>query len=183
MKRGFDILLSLGFLVILSPIILAIAAWIWAGDRGPVFYRQTRVGRGGETFGLFKFRTMVPDADKIGSWSTAEGDPRITKVGRLLRRTSLDELPQLLNVLRGEMSLVGPRPFVPAQEADHSPEDWRRRCSVRPGITGPSQVRSGEIDAGGRLFWDLDYVERHGVLRDLGVLWATAGRVIGLKNR
>ena len=106
----------------------------------PVLFRQTRLGLHGREFGMFKFRSMVKNAASIGPYFTSDNDPRITRVGRFIRRTSIDELPQILNVLRGDMSLVGPRPDVPAQRALYSDADWAQRCSVRPGITGLAQA-------------------------------------------
>jgi lipopolysaccharide/colanic/teichoic acid biosynthesis glycosyltransferase len=139
-KRAFDLLgASLG-LLLLSPLMLAIALAIRFDSRGPVFFRQQRVGRHGVPFGIHKFRTMVADAPRRGPALTVGEDPRITRVGRWLRRTRLDELPQLLDVLAGTMSLVGPRPEVP-QYVAHYPVALRERVlSVRPGITDPSSL-------------------------------------------
>ena len=117
MKRVFDVALSLLALVLLAPVMLVVAAAIALESGRPVLFRQQRVGRGDREFGLYKFRSMVKDAAAIGPYHTASNDPRITRVGRFIRRTSLDEMPQLLNVLKGEMSIVGPRPDVPAQRA------------------------------------------------------------------
>src|SRR5437588_8097893 len=109
-KRAFDLVASALGILILSPLLLFISAWIKLDSKGPVFYRGTRVGRFGKSFRIFKYRTMVMNADKIGGSSTPDDDPRLTRIGKLLRRYKLDELPQLLNVVTGEMSLVGPRP-------------------------------------------------------------------------
>ena len=141
MKRLLDVMLSLLALLLLSPLMLATAVAIALETGFPVLLRQRRVGRGGVAFGMLKFRSMVKNAAAIGPHYTSSDDPRITRVGRFIRRTSLDELPQLLNVLRGDMSLVGPRPDVPAQRAEYSEADWTERCSVRPGITGLAQAR------------------------------------------
>jgi lipopolysaccharide/colanic/teichoic acid biosynthesis glycosyltransferase len=129
---------------------------------------------------MFKFRSMVKDAASIGPYFTSGNDPRITRVGRFLRRSSIDELPQLLNVLRGDMSLVGPRPDVPAQQALYRPDDWALRCSVRPASPawrrprcGPRPRRSSGCAA------DLDYVRGPGVWRDLRILCLTLGRLTG----
>lgn len=134
-KRLFDILTTSVALVVLSPVFLAIAILIRIGSPGPVFFRQKRVGFGFKPFWVHKFRTMVPDAASKGSitWG-GSGDPRITTVGRVLRRTKLDELPQLVNVLKGEMSLVGPRPEVP-EYVDLFREDYREILKAKPGIT------------------------------------------------
>ena len=178
MKRVFDLLVA-GVALLLLALPMFVIALLVMGDSGrPVLFAQTRVGRGGRTFRLLKFRSMVVDAEARGPQRTASGDPRITRIGRILRRTSLDELPQLINVLRGDMSLVGPRPDVPAQERDYAPADWSLRCSVRPGLTGLAQAlyRSRATPAQ-RLQADLDYVRRHGLGRDLVILWLTARQV------
>jgi len=134
MKRAFDVLAAVAGLAVLLPLFIVAGALIKA-DGGPVFFRQARVGWKGSIFYIFKFRSMVPDAEKLGSLVTAQYDPRITRVGRFLRRTKLDELPQLLNVIKGDMSLVGPRPEVPYY-VEMWPEDARREIlSVRPGVT------------------------------------------------
>jgi len=134
MKRLFDILFSALGLLFLSPIFLIIAILIKREGRGPILYRGVRVGKFGKTFKIFKFRTLVANAEKIGGPSTADDDPRITKVGRLIRKYKLDELPQLINVLKGEMSFVGPRPEVPFYVKMFTEEE-RTILSLRPGIT------------------------------------------------
>jgi len=180
MKRVMDIVIAALALLILSPLLLATAAAVALDSGFPVLFRQTRVGREGRTFGMLKFRSMVQDAAAIGPFHTAANDPRITRVGRFIRRTSLDELPQLLNVLRGDMSLVGPRPDVPAQRALYTPEDWQLRCSVRPGITGLAQaVLRSEATPEQRLDLDLRYVREHGLGLDLRILAWTVGRLAG----
>ena len=143
-------------------------------------FRQTRLGLRGREFGMYKFRSMVKNAAAIGPYHTAEGDPRITPVGRYLRRTSIDELPQLLNVLAGDMSLVGPRPDVPAQRALYSEADWAERCSVRPGITGLAQalLRSDATEVQ-RLALDLRYAREHNLWLDLRIVAWTLGRLSG----
>ena len=133
-KRLYDILLSTVGLVLLCPVLLLLCILVKAGDGGPIFYRQRRVGRGGELFGIWKFRTMIVDADKKGLGITKGGDSRITPVGRFLRRFKLDELPQLWNVLHGEMSFVGPRPEVPRYVELYNPEQ-RAILNLKPGIT------------------------------------------------
>lgn len=133
-KRVFDLIFSVVGLVLFLPFGLVIALAIWVSDRGPVFFRQVRVGLGGRTFKILKFRTMVMNADKMGPSVTKDRDPRITSIGRLLRRTKLDEMPQLWNVLVGEMSFVGPRPEVPRYVERYTPEQ-RRLLELKPGIT------------------------------------------------
>ena len=180
MKRLIDIVLSMAALVLLSPLLVAAAVAILVEDGRPVLFRQTRVGQGGRAFGMFKFRSMVRDAASIGPWHTATDDPRITRVGRFIRRTSIDELPQLLNVLRGDMSLVGPRPDVPAQQALYQPADWAARCSVRPGVTGLAQalLRSQATQAQ-RLELDLRYVREASFWLDLRIIGWTVARLGG----
>src|SRR3989344_8024225 len=134
LKRLFDLLLSSVGLVLLSPVILVLAFLIKLHDRGPVFYRGERVGRKGKIFRIYKFRSMVVNAEKTGVSSTAKEDPRITPIGRFLRKTKLDELPQLLNVLTGEMSIVGPRPAV-KKFTDLYTNEEKALLTLRPGIT------------------------------------------------
>ncbi len=178
-KRGFDLVAALLALLLLSPLLLGAALAVWWDSGRPVLFVQPRVGRGGKTFALYKFRSMVVDAPRLGSHSTAANDPRITRVGRVLRRTSLDELPQLFNVLRGDMSLVGPRPDVPAQRANYTAEQWALRHRVRPGITGLAQAlyRSAATPEQ-RLAADLDYARNPSLRRDLHILWLTVGQVL-----
>ena len=180
MKRALDLIGSASAIVLLSPIMLGVALAIFLTDGLPVFFRQKRCGLHGKTFELLKFRSMVRDAEKIGGHSTAAGDKRITPIGAFIRRTSLDELPQLFNVLRGDMSLVGPRPDVPAQKEDYSQEDWSVRCSVRPGITGLAQAKfRSQATFGQRVDADLDYARNHGVKRDLAIIIQTITRLFG----
>lgn len=180
MKRAFDMVLSLLGLVVLSPLLALAAASIAIESGRPILFRHTRLGLGGREFGMYKFRSMVKDAAAVGPWHTASDDPRITAVGRFLRRTSIDELPQLLNVLKGDMSLIGPRPDVPAQRVLYSDTDWAMRCSVRPGITGlaQAQLRSEATEAQ-RLALDLRYAREHGFWLDLRILGWTLARING----
>jgi lipopolysaccharide/colanic/teichoic acid biosynthesis glycosyltransferase len=137
-KRAFDVAVSLAAIIVLIPVLVVIAVAVKLDSPGPVLYRQERVGRNGR-FRLLKFRTMVVDADRLAPNVSATGDPRVTRLGRFLRRWYLDELPQLLNVLRGDMSLVGPRPETPEFVALLTPEE-RRLLTVRPGLAGPSTL-------------------------------------------
>jgi lipopolysaccharide/colanic/teichoic acid biosynthesis glycosyltransferase len=180
MKRLVDIVLAGLALLLLSPVLLATAlAVAWDSGR-PVLFRQERVGRGGRTFGMLKFRSMVRNAAAIGPFNTAAHDPRITRVGRFIRRTSLDELPQLVNVLRGDMSLVGPRPDLPVQRSLYDDADWALRCSVRPGITGLAQVElRSEGTEDQRRALDLRYVREQSLRLDLRILARTFGRLGG----
>src|SRR5437773_11394427 len=139
MKRSFDLIFSLLGLIVLAPVFAAVAVAIKIESAGPVFYRGVRAGRYGKAFRIFKFRTMVMNAEALGSASTPEDDQRITQVGRFLRKLKLDELPQLLNVLRGEMSLVGPRPQVPWAVNLYS-DGERALLAVRPGMTDYASI-------------------------------------------
>jgi lipopolysaccharide/colanic/teichoic acid biosynthesis glycosyltransferase len=138
-KRLLDILLATTALLIVAPVLLVCAIAIYLDSRGSVFYSQWRVGQNAAPFRIIKLRTMIPGADGKGPRLTASGDPRITKVGRILRRTKLDELPQLINVLRGEMSVVGPRPELPEYVSKYTAGE-RKIFEVKPGITGPASV-------------------------------------------
>jgi lipopolysaccharide/colanic/teichoic acid biosynthesis glycosyltransferase len=159
LKRTFDVVASAIGLVVLSPVLLTLALLVQLSSPGLVFYRATRVGRYGQTFKLFKFRSMVVNADQIGPAVTGAGDPRVTPVGRFLRRTKLDELPQLINVLRGEMSLVGPRPEDPRYVALYSDEQ-REILNVRPGITSLASVRYRNEEAAlAGADWEQHYIE------------------------
>ncbi|WP_240980376.1 sugar transferase [Ramlibacter agri] len=175
-----DVLLAAIALVLLSPVLLLVALAVALESGWPVLFKQQRVGQGEREFGIYKFRSMVKNAAAIGPYHTSANDPRITRVGRFIRRTSLDELPQLLNVLKGDMSLVGPRPDVPAQRALYTPQDWRLRCSVRPGITGLAQaLLRSEATTEQRRDLDLRYVREHSVGMDLRIMALTVGRLAG----
>jgi lipopolysaccharide/colanic/teichoic acid biosynthesis glycosyltransferase len=146
-KRCFDLLLTLPSLVLLAPVFALLAIWIKLDSSGPVFFRQERVGRQGKTFRIFKFRTMCLNAEALGRQITVGEDPRITRLGSCLRKSKLDELPQLLNVIRGEMSLVGPRPEVPRYVALYPPEVRVRVLSVPPGITDFASIEYRDENA------------------------------------
>ena len=180
MKRLIDIVLSLAALVLLSPMLLVIAVAVMLDSGLPIFFTQTRVGLRGREFGMFKFRSMVTGAASTGSYFTSINDVRITRIGRFIRRTSIDELPQIINVLLGEMSLVGPRPDVPVQKSLYAPEDWVRRCSVRPGITGLAQVLIRSVGTHQcRLDLDLRYISEMSALADIKIMWMTLARLDG----
>lgn len=179
LKRFIDIAVSLGAVLALSPVLVVVAILVSVGSPGGAFYHQTRVGRGCRTFRMLKFRSMVANADQIGGYETNAGDVRITPIGRFIRRTSIDELPQLLNVLGGSMSLVGPRPDVPAQEELYPSADWAERHQVRPGITGLAQALSrGTATLEERRALDLRYVREQSVLLDLKIIWWTVRQVL-----
>ena len=180
MKRVFDIIVCVFALLVLMPV-LALASLAVAFESGlPVFFKHERIGRNGQPFGMFKFRSMVKNAASIGPYFTTGDDPRITRVGRVIRRASIDELPQLINVLLGDMSLVGPRPDVAAQRSLYTDAAWAERCSVRPGITGLAQaVQRSEGTQESRLALDLQYVREHSLWFDLKIMWLTLSRLSG----
>ena len=174
MKRAVDLLGAGVGLTLASPVIGLAALAIKLDDGGPVFYRQRRVGRHGEDFDLVKLRTMIPGAETEGAgWAVDYADPRITRVGRVLRRLSVDELPQLWNVLHGEMSLVGPRPTLAYQVEQYTPRQ-RRRLDVKPGLTGWAQVNGrAELSWAKRIELDVWYVEHRSPLLDFRILART----------
>ena len=190
-KFVFDRVAALLLLVLASPVLVAAALAVWLEDRGPVFYRQERVGFRGEVFRIWKLRTMVTGADRMVEELMAandghgrllfkkRNDPRVTRVGRLLRRTSIDELPQLINVLVGQMSLVGPRP-LPGNDIGEYSDTARQRFQVRPGITGLWQV-SGRTQGNWQdtIDFDLRYVACWSLWLDLKILLLTLPAVIG----
>ena len=175
MSRALDVVLAAMLLVVTAPLLALAAIAIRLESRGPVFYRQLRVGREGEPFELWKLRTMVPGAEAMGAGVyVIEGDPRITRVGRKLRRFSLDELPNLVNVLRGEMAIVGPRPTV-QEQVDRYTERQRRRLEVKPGITGWAQINGRtSLPWPERIELDVWYVEHRSMRLDLRILSRTA---------
>jgi lipopolysaccharide/colanic/teichoic acid biosynthesis glycosyltransferase len=173
-KRAVDLLGAGAGLALASPVIGLAALAIKLDDGGPVFYRQRRVGRHGEDFDLVKLRTMVPGAETEGAgWAVDYADPRITRVGRVLRRLSVDELPQLWNVLQGEMSLVGPRPTLAYQVEQYTPRQ-RKRLDVKPGLTGWAQVNGrAKLLWTDRIELDLWYVEHRSAWLDLKIIART----------
>lgn len=179
MPRAFDIAVATLALLVLSPFLLVAALAIKLGSRGPVFYRQRRVGLDGREFEMLKLRTMVQGSDPVGVGTVVyRDDPRVTRAGRFLRRTSLDEVPNLVNVLRGEMAIVGPRPTIPAQVDDYT-EFQRRRHEVLPGITGWAQVqgRAG-IPWEERIELDVWYVDHRSLALDARILARTVWLVL-----
>lgn len=189
-KRVFDLIFATAGLALLAPILLGIALWIKLDSRGPVFFRQQRVGRFGVPFRIHKFRTMREDAPSLGPQLTIGADPRITRAGRFLRSTKLDELPQLLDVLFGTMSLVGPRPEVPRYVAMYPAALRAKVLSVRPGITDPASIEYRDESAllaaaadpervyveqvmPAKLHRAAQYVEQRSMLGDLRLIGAT----------
>ncbi|MFO0935871.1 MAG: sugar transferase [Gemmataceae bacterium] len=190
-KRTFDITFASIMLVMLLPVFAVIALCIKLTDRGPVFFIQKRVGKNGVLFPFVKFRSMLVNAEALKAKLAAQNDhganavtfkmkkdPRVTWIGRLLRKSSMDELPQLWNVLRGEMSFVGPRPAVPAEVAKYTPEQ-RARLAVTPGLTCTWQVEGrGDIPFEGQVQMDLDYIARRSVRFDLSLILRTVPAIL-----
>ena len=192
-KRLFDITASLIGILLSLPIMLLVAIMIKANDGGPVIHTRLCLGKDGRTCRMFKFRTMVLDADNLERWLTAEqireytaeckleNDPRITKIGCLLRRTSIDELPQLFSVLLNDMSLIGPRPVVASERQHYTDEEFARLLSTKPGITGYWQVNGrsdSTYESGRRQELELYYVANQSFLLDLSILFKTVGVVV-----
>jgi Undecaprenyl-phosphate glucose phosphotransferase len=186
-KRTMDIVLSFTALVLLSPVLLLVSLLVKFSSRGPIFYRQERCGLGGEPFSMLKFRTMSVDAEaQSGPVWAKEDDPRRTRLGTFLRKTSLDELPQLINVLKGDMSLVGPRPERPVfiEQFKHTVPNYMARHCVKAGITGWAQVNGwrGNTSLRKRVQFDLYYISHWNPWFDLRILWMTMFRVFEDKN-
>jgi lipopolysaccharide/colanic/teichoic acid biosynthesis glycosyltransferase len=183
MRRAFDLVVAGTALLVTAPLLLIAMLAIRLESRGAAIYRQRRVGRGGHEFDVIKLRTMVTGAESLGAGlAVSENDTRITRAGRLLRRTSIDELPNLVNVLRGEMAIVGPRPTVPVQVAQYS-ERQRGRLAVRPGITGWAQVNGRtELSWDERIELDLWYIDNRSLRLDAIILWRTLRIVFGGKG-
>lgn len=182
-KRLFDILSSAAVLMVILPLLLAVALWIKLDSRGPVFFLQQRAGLGGKPFRILKFRTMryrAPEQiDQHNEQVVSAGrDPRITRAGRFIRATSIDELPQLINILKGDMSVVGPRPVLMEQK-EVVPPSYMKRFAVRPGLTGLAQVR-GRRSLGWlkQLAFDAEYVEKRGFFYDLSIILTTVKVVL-----
>lgn len=179
LPRVLDLLFAGLTLLVLSPLLLLIAVLIRLDSKGPAIYKQVRVGREGAEFMLYKLRTMRPGSDPVGVGTVVDpDDPRVTRVGHILRRFSLDEMPNLINVLRGEMAIVGPRPTIPSQVKLFSPRQHRRHA-VRPGMTGWAQIngRIG-IEWGERIELDIYYVEHRSPWLDLRILGRTISQVL-----
>ena len=179
MKRAFDVVVTVIGLTILSPLLLLVTVVLLVSSGRPVFFLQERIGLHGRTFRIIKFRTMTRDAERRtqGQWITA-GNPYVTPVGRFLRKTSLDELPELVNVLKGDMSLVGPRPTLPEQVAAYDVFQ-RRRLEVRPGITGWAQVNGrNSISWTERIKLDVLYIDHLTPWLDVRILLMTIGQVL-----
>ena len=189
MKRLFDIVAATCGIVILSPLMIIIAVLIKAEDHGPIFYKQVRVGENGKTFKMYKFRSMFVNADKMldklkeqndvdGPMFKMKRDPRVTKIGHFIRKHSLDELPQFFNVLKGDMSLVGPRPPLPSEVEEYSEYD-KQRLFVIPGCTGLWQATErNEVGFNEMVQLDIQYIQRASFTFDLWIIWKTVEIVI-----
>ena len=186
-KRTFDLTILVVAHLLLLPIFLllwiVIPVMIWLGDRGPVFYRQQRIGKHGEVFTMLKFRSMVLGADQSGPHWTTQGDPRVTRVGRLLRRTALDELPEILNIWKGNMSLVGPRALDVAEHAELELEisGFRKRLEVVPGLTGLAQVYDRNDISRDKLHYDLEYLRRMSPALDTRLLFQSVWNTLAAR--
>ncbi len=182
-KRIFDLAVSLVLLIVLAIPMVAIALAVKLDSRGPALFIQTRAGHKGKPFRIYKFRTMVYGAEKIGSGVfTSADDPRVTRVGRILRNTSLDELPQLFNIIKGDMSLVGPRPTLLYQIENYS-EAQRRRLDMLPGITGWAQINGRKsLTWPEKIELDIWYVDNWSIWLDIKILFKTLFKVIGCKD-
>ena len=182
-KRALDLVAAAVLLVLLSPLLLLIALAVWLDSPGPALYISERIGKGGRSFLLYKFRSMVAGAERLGRGLEVErGDARITRVGSILRRTSLDELPQLLNILKGDMSLVGPRPTVRSQVERYT-QTQRRRLEATPGVTGWAQVQGrNEMPWSQRIELDVWYVDHWSLELDLSILLRTIPLVLGSRG-
>jgi lipopolysaccharide/colanic/teichoic acid biosynthesis glycosyltransferase len=181
-KRLFDFLISLAAMIILLPVFIVIILSIRLSGRGPAFFRQIRAGKNGRPFTFYKFRTMKIDVDPFGASPKSDKDERLTKTGIFLRKTSLDELPQLLNILKGDMSLVGPRPLYMEQMAEWDSEQ-KKRLFVRPGLTGLAQISGrGELTREAKLAYDVEYVRKASFLFDSKIIFLTIVQVLTGKN-
>ncbi len=198
LKRLFDIILSLLGLILTSPLLGLVALILKLTSRGPIFYTGERVGKGEKTFKILKFRTMVPDAEKLGGGVTTNKDPRLTKIGRFLRKSKLDELPQLLNILKGDMSFVGPRPEIKRYVELIPPECRSIIYSIRPGLTDLATLYSREVETLEKspnpektyleqllplkIKLQIEYVKTHSFLGDIKLIFKTIFRMFFDRN-
>ncbi len=181
-KRGLDIFIALAAMVILSPVLVAIGITIRLSSKGPAVFKQQRAGKNGKPFVFYKFRTMTLDVDPFGPSPKSGQDRRLTKVGKFLRESSLDELPQLFNILKGDMSIVGPRPLYLSQIPEWS-ERQKKRLLVKPGLTGSAQIQGrAELTREEKLELDVKYVENAGLLTDIRIMLATIVQVFRRKS-
>ena len=182
LKRGYDVLIALSALIILSPILAIIGLIIRLSSNGPAVFKQERAGRDGKPFVFYKFRTMTANVDPYGPSPKSGQDARLTRFGRFLREYSLDELPQLFNILKGDMSVVGPRPLYLSQIPEWNERQKRRLC-VKPGLTGLAQVSGrGRITREEKLELDVKYVETASMAGDMRIILATIKQVLGRRG-
>lgn len=190
-KEGYKVWFDLSILIIahLSLLPLWLLLWtmipvlIWLDDRGPIFFRQRRAGKDGRVITILKFRTMKPNADRMGPAWTTEGDTRITRMGRILRRTALDELPEILSIWKRDMSLVGPRALDVAEqtELEGLVPGFENRLCVLPGLTGLAQVKDRTDDANTKIRYDLEYLEKMGPWLDIRLIWLSVWNTISAR--
>ena len=181
-KRIIDICISLPVMIVLLPAFVVIVIAIKLSSKGPTIFKQERAGKDGKPFMFYKFRTMRADADPFGASPKSSEDPRLTKVGKFLREHSLDELPQLFNILKGDMSIIGPRPLYVSQMAEWD-ERQKKRLLVKPGLTGLAQISGrGELTREEKLELDVKYVETASFSTDIKIILATIAQVFGRKN-
>ncbi|MDO5557564.1 MAG: sugar transferase [Clostridia bacterium] len=184
LKRGLDILLSIIGLILTSPILLMTSIAIRIESKGPIIFKQNRIGEKGKVFKIYKFRSMIVGAEKGGVYET-KGDKRVTKVGKFIRKTSIDELPQLLNILKGEMSIIGPRPVLtyhPWKYEEYNQEQLKR-FEIKPGVTGLAQVNGRkDVEWNRRIEFDVEYVKKVSFIYDLRILFKTISKVFLMKD-
>ena len=183
MKRVLDFLISLFALIILSPLFLIVSVGVLISDGSPVFFRQKRVGKNNELFEIYKFRTMNRGTENVASNDLSDADVKITRFGKILRATSIDELPQLLNILNGSMSLIGPRPLIPEETRIRELREKYNVYSVRPGITGWAQVNGRDnVSAEKKALLDKEYVEKQSLMLDIKIFFMTIHQVLCRKD-
>lgn len=183
MKRVLDFLISLFALIILSPLFLIVSVGVLISDGSPVFFRQKRVGKNNELFEIYKFRTMKRGTENVASNDLSDADVKITRFGKILRATSIDELPQLLNILNGSMSLIGPRPLIPEETRIRELREEYNVYSVRPGITGWAQVNGRDnVSAEKKALLDKEYVEKQSLMFDIKIFFMTIHQVLCRKD-
>lgn len=185
-KRFMDIVLSIIGLIIISPILLIVSLAIKIDSKGPVIFKQERIGKDGKVFKIYKFRSMVVGAEKMGTGVySKKGDSRVTRVGKFIRMTSIDELPQLVNILKGEMSFIGPRPVLtyhPWKYEEYTPEQLKR-FEVRPGVTGLAQIHGRkQVEWEKRIKYDVEYVEKLSLWLDIKIFFITIYKVLFMKD-
>ncbi len=181
-KRGFEIVIALLAIILLSPFFVIAAMAIRLSSKGPAIFSQERAGKGGKPFTFYKFRTMKLDVDPFGASPKSGEDSRLTKVGKFLREYSLDELPQLFNIVKGDMSIVGPRPLYVSQIREWN-DRQKKRLEVKPGLTGLAQISGrGELTREEKLEFDVKYVETRSCVLDLRIIMATFAQVLGRKS-